>query len=438
MGITGYLPLILITLDIALLIAAFATKKRDFWNLLITVNVVSIISALLTPFAGVFNSSGYEATRQFVNGLFLGMIVMPTYIVILIINIVLKAKFCPDPAHEKTPQPSAPVNAAEAKDNAYVNGNTEVNQPSEPVAPAPVVKKSSPIIPLAVGILMVAAIIAGFYFTSEYNERGTLESFASVKAKEIKSMSEYLNSKYGLNVSSEDVIYYLEKDTNKYSSYELSYENADVPYYAIFKVGDEEIAVADRDGRLSDNRQLKEIDKLITNYFEDKTGNRFNYINFSLPNSDTASPCIKYNAINKILQTEMSDLLTKDNIDQFVEKLLNIDRLKIDFYIKDSAEVYPYEVAEHLSFLQNYTNIDELSIWFYEDGDINYIIYDDLDKTDYEKTGKGWDKGTYIKDSYKFGCTYVEVNEESEIRYLTAKPTGSSTKYGLDWIQKRH
>lgn len=438
MGITGYLPLILITLDIALLIAAFATKKRDFWNLLIAVNVVSIISALLTPFAGVFSSSGYEATSHFINGLLLGIIVMPTYIVILIVNVVLKTKFCPDSTHENTPQPSVPANTTEAKDNAYVNGDAEVNQPSEPVAPAPVVKKSSPIIPLAVGILMVAVIIAGFYFTSEYNKRGTIESFASVKAKEIKAMSEYLNSKYGLNVSSENVIYYLEKDTSKYGTYEFSYVNADVPYYAIFKVGSEEIAVADRDGRISDNRQLKEIDKLITNYFEDKTGNRFNYITFSLPRSDNASPCIKHNAINQILQTEMSDLLTKDNIEQFVQKLFNIDRLKIDFYIQDGIKVYPYEVAEHLSFLQSYTNIEELTIWFYGDGDINYIVYDNLDKTDYEKSEKSWDKGTYVKDIYKFGCTYVEPNEDSDIRYLTARPSISSERYGLDWTQYRH
>ena len=437
MGIMGYLPLILITLDIALLVAAFATKKRDFWNLLITVNVVSIISAVLTPFAGAFNSgSSFDSTALFISGLFLGIIVMPTYIVILVVNIVLKAKFCPDPTHEKNPQPSTPVNATEAKNNAYINGYTETNQPSEP-ATVPTAKKSSPIMPLAVGVFMIVAIIAGFYFTGEYNKRGTLESYASVKAKEIKAMADYLNAKYGLNVSSQDVIYYLERDTNKYHTYGLSYETADIPYYAIFKVGSEEIAVADRDNRLSDNRQLKEIDKLIVDYFEDNTGISFNYINFSLPNSDIAIPCIEYNAINKILQTEMSDLLTKNNIDLLDQKLLNIDRLKINFYIKDSVKVYPYEVAEHLSFLQDYTNIDELTIWFYDNGDISYIIYDNLDKTDYEKTEKSWDKGTYVKDSYKFGCTYVEADEDKDIRFLTAKPSVSSEKYGLDWTQYR-
>ena len=448
MDIFGYLPFIFIFIDIILLVLSLYTKKRDYWNTLITVNVVSLLSIPLMFLMAAFVGNGYDAGVMVLGSIIMGLFLGPLYILILVVNIVLKAKFTKDnPPAATATKPAAAPSAAEQQDNAYINGNTDTDKPSQAPAPAaesapatsitPVSKKSSPALPILIGLIMIVAIVVGFYFKNQYDKRGTLESYASVKAKEIKAMADYLNAKYGLNVSSQDVIYYLEQDTNKYYTYGLSYETADIPYYVIFKVGSEEIAVADRDNRLSDNRQLKEIDKLIVDYFEDKTGISFNYINFSLPNSDIASPCIKYNAINKILQTEMSDLLTKNNIDLFVQKLLNIDRLEINFYIQDSVKVYPYEVAEHLSFLQDYTNIDELTIWFYDDGDINYIVYDNLDKTDYEKTEKSWDKGTYVKDSYKFGCTYVEADEDKDIRFLTAKPSVSSEKYGLDWTQYR-
>lgn len=441
MGIFGYLPFIFIFIDIILLVLSLYTKKRSYWNTLITVNVVSLLSLPLMLVMAGFVKNGYEAGVMIVGSVVMGVLLGPLYIAILVINLILKAKLTKDDTPTTTAaKPTTALSASEQQDNAYINGDADTNKPSEaqgqtqtqtqaPTAEsapattiAPISKKSSPALPILIGLGMVVAIVVGFYFTNEYDRRGTLESYASVKARELDAMANYLNSKYGLNVKSGDAIYYLEKDDNSYSTYGLSSTKANVPYYAIFKVGSDEIAVADRDGRISDNRQLREIDKLIAEYFADKTGLEFDYVTFSMPQEDQSTECIKYSAISKVLQTEIQDKITKDNISSFIEELLDIDRISIDFYIKDSSVKDVWKVAKELEYLGIHENIDEVRIWFYNSGDITYVVRNDLDKTDYSTTEKSWNKGTYVKDSYKFGCTYVAPNEDAEeLRYLEAR-----------------
>ena len=440
MDIFGYLPFIFISIDIVLLIVSLYMRKRYYWNILITVNIVSLLSIIMMFFSSCFARTGYDTAGAIITSVLMGVVLGPIYLIILVVNIVLKAKYTNDSV-PATSRPTKSLGMTTPQDEAYINGGANTEKPAEDPAtalsPIPTANKSSLALPVLIGLAMVVAIAVAFYLKNEYDIRGTIESYASVKTKELDAMAKHLSDKYGLSVSSGNAIYYLEKDTNKYSTYEFSSTKADVPYYAIFKVGSEEIAVADRDGRISDNRQLKEIDKLISQHFLNQTGIDFDYIIFSTVYGDSSTECIKYSAINQVLQTEMNEKITEKNIDKFVEKLLAIDRISIDFYIKDSNIYSPFEATEHLSYLSSYDNIRGIRVWFYNAGDIEYVVKNDLDKTDYSNN-KSWNTGTYVKDSYKFGCTYVVPNQDAEeLRYMeTDLRKTSDNKF--NWLTKHY
>ena len=74
MGIFGYLPFIFIFIDIILLVLSLYTKKRSYWNTLITVNVVSLLSLPLMLVMAGFVKNGYEAGVMIVGSVVMGIL----------------------------------------------------------------------------------------------------------------------------------------------------------------------------------------------------------------------------------------------------------------------------------------------------------------------------------------------------------------------------
>ncbi len=181
------------------------------------------------------------------------------------------------------------------------------------------------------------------------------------QTKQINKMAQYLNDKYGYDVSADDCIYFREQDYGHHIKliYKVKY---DIPYIAIFENNGERITVTDRQGFLGDDGQLDEVSGLITEYFERLTDLPIEYVELkSKFRNDTL--------INEILHHEYNEKLTEKNIGQFVEHMANrYDTVNALLYFK-AEENLQSQLEKITSKLKS---IDELGL----DGSIRFYITD--------------------------------------------------------------
>ena len=369
--------------NLIFLIKSIKTKNNKNWLTLFSINISSLISIILIIGYSIFSS--YLSWNAFIY-VVLCIIALFTNILSLIINSIFKI-----------------IEIIKNKKENIVVEKLDTNT-----------KRKAIIIPL-ISTILITIIICGVD-NSKYFLQLTEETniYNNVRSKEISKMANFLNEKYDMNIQESDCIYYREQDYTKHSDIfgnDAIYYN--IPYIAVFKRSNEKITVVDRKGFISDNRQLKELNNILANYYYQKTGIKFDFIGFN--KTYVGKSMGNDNIINKILQTKFNGLITEQNAEEFINCILQEEDLSITFYIKDNNMEYlkPY-ITEKLDYLKSYTNVEDVKVYTYN-GKLE-ISYKEIEFPNEHKYYGNSNEDYY--DSYKFGCYYVDANSSDLICLL--------------------
>lgn len=371
--------ILLLIFHIYFLIKSVKTRDNKNWLILFSLNVSSITSVILIVCYSLFNKYLDWNILSY-----LGLcLVELCYILIFIISLILKI--------------------IEVKRNKKQNITKEKLHTN-------LIKKSI-MLPL-VFVLFFTFLTCGIDY-SKYvlQQRGEINTYNNVKSKEISKMANFLNNKYNLNIQEKDCIYYREQDYTRHSDIFGNGTTYNIPYIAVFETNNEKITVVDRKGFISDNKQLKDLNQFITDYYQEKTGINFEYVEFS--KSYVGSWSGNDNIINTVLQTKFNKLITDKNIEELINYILQESDLSITFYIKDTNEsnrdVIKESVTKNLNYLKEYPNVEVVNVYGYnEDLDIKHIEIDfPEEQIDYGNSSDDYN------DGYKFGCYYVDSNSNN-------------------------
>lgn len=281
---------------------------------------------------------------------------------------------------------------------------------------------------LATPILYIALITICICFVDflvyEHKEVVEKNRYDTVKKEKIEKMVNYINDKYDAEYTVEDNSFYREY---KYDEVEMAPKKHNDFYIGTFDNGEESITVSvNKDNFLSDNAQIKDISYLIRDYYSDIVGIDIEYV--VIKNKDGN---YEDDLINNTLQFKFNDLITKDNIGEFIDELLNNNDVEMIFYVKDSnnrndlLEV----LIDKLSYLENMDNIQGLSIYLYNSKEEliiqeNYIelygdyLYDEVHLNYYAANMFGF---VYVPNSIEFSEEFKEENTFVTIAFSNKK-----------------
>lgn len=281
---------------------------------------------------------------------------------------------------------------------------------------------------LATPILYIALITICICFVDflvyEHKEVVEKNRYDTVKKEKIEKMVYYINDKYDAEYTVEDNTFYREY---KYDEVEMAPKKHNDFYIGTFDNGEESITVSvNKDNFLSDNAQIKDISYLIRDYYSDIVGIDIEYV--VIKNKDGN---YEDDLINNTLQFKFNDLITKDNIGEFIDELLNNNDVEMIFYVKDSnnrndlLEV----LIDKLSYLENMDNIQGLSIYLYNSKEEliiqeNYIelygdyLYDEVHLNYYAANMFGF---VYVPNSIEFSEEFKEENTFVTIAFSNKK-----------------
>ena len=361
--------------NIYFLIKSIKKKDNKNWLILFSLSISSLISVTLV---GAYSLTNRYLGLDVLGYLAICFFALCAYLLLLIVNSIFKI-----------------VEVKKNKKQSIIPKRLEKN-----------IKKRAIIIPLIL-ITLLTLIVCGFDY-SKYvlHQRGEINTYNNVKNKEINKMANFLNDKYKMNIQESDCIYYREQDYTRHSGIFGNSFTYNIPYISVFKINNKRITVVDRKGFISDNRQLKDINDILINYYYQKTGIKFDYIEFnkSYGGSSTGND----NIINSVLQTKFNTLITDKNIEQFLNYVLQESDLSISFYIKDNSvndmETLKYNIINELEYLRNYTNIEIIKVYGYE-GELA-INHEEIEFPN-EHKDYGTSSDDYY-DGYKFGCYYID------------------------------
>ena len=360
--------------DIYFLVKSIKTRDNRNWLILFSINVSSIISVFLFGWYSLFALAN-KTLKYFIIYFIIYVLVFVVNLLLLIISSILKIN--------------------EAINNKRRN--------IMPIVLTRKVKCKSIFIPLILIILFTLCLCGIDYSKDVIQKRGELNTYNNVKKKEINKMVSFLNDKYSINIMNSDCVYYREQDYTTHNGFMYS-TTFNIPYIGVFKYNNELITVADRKGFISDNRQLGEINDILIEYYYNKTGIKFDYIEFS--KGSGSNWCGDDNIINIILQTKFNELITDDNVEEFLNYVLQEANLSISFYISnvDNMDVLKDDIIDELEYLREYDNILSVNVYGYT-GELDIIHREILfpdEKGDYDIETND------IDDGYKFGCYYQD------------------------------
>ena len=378
--------ILLLIPNIYFLIKSVKTKDNKNWLILFTLNISSIISLILI----VYYLCYLFPNRYLGWNFFLLLLVVPfIFILIFLISLIFKM--------------------IEVKINKKQNNTREKLHSN--------VRRKAIILPLILVLFSTFLICIIDYSKYSLQKRDEINTYDNVKSEEISKMTKFLNDKYDLKISENDCIYYREQDYTSHTDIFGNGSTYNIPYIAVFKTNNEKITVVDRKGYISDNKQLKDLNQLIVNYYQEKTGINFDYVEFR--KSYVGSWCGNDNIINSVLQTKFNKLITDKNIEELINYILQESDLSITFYIKDTdesnREIIKESIINELDYLRGYTNVEKVSVYCYDENlDIRY--------NEIEFTEEQYDYGNSsddYNDSYKFGCYYIDYNSNDFVFSLT-------------------
>ena len=320
--------------NIYFLIKSIKSKDNRNWLILFSINISSIISVVLVGFYALSNLYlGWDGLVY----LLICFLALCAYLILLVVNSIFKI-----------------IEIRKNKKQNIIPKTLERN-----------LKNKAITIPLILITLLTLFLCVFDYSKYVIQQRGELNTYNNVKKKEINKMASFLNDKYNINIQESDCVYYREQDYTRHSNILGNGSTYNIPYITVFKNNNELITVVDRKGFISDNRQLRDLNDILINYYYQKTGIKFDYIEFNKSYGGSWSG--NDNIINAVLQTKFNTLITDKNIEQFLEYILQESDLSISFYIKDNSEnnieTLKYNITNELEYLREYDNIEIVKVY---------------------------------------------------------------------------
>lgn len=216
-------------------------------------------------------------------------------------------------------------------------------------------------------LVTVALIIFGVGMHILYPVTGNGAGLSAVK---INEMVKYLNEKYGMELSAKQCVYSRREDYTYHDAF-LYGTTYDVPNIAIFENDGSYITVTDRNGFLSDDGQLEELNSLLVGYFEDQTGLNIEFVEVrTASNGNITDP-----TLNRILHHSFNEKLTEENIGQFVELIWNDSELWLEliFYFEADEEIETQlqQITQQLGQFRKYSTLKSLRFFISDMEDLN-------------------------------------------------------------------
>ena len=185
------------------------------------------------------------------------------------------------------------------------------------------------------------------------------------RPSKINEMAEYLNKKYGYDVSVADCTYFRKEDYSYHDAFPsgITY---DVPNIAIFDYQGKRITVTDRNGFMGDDVQLGDIEDLfLPDYFTERTGIETAYVEVRRSYNGN----IKDETLNELLHHTFNIKITPENVEEFVQLLWEVDSLELIFYYKPTEDIdtQVQKITHELGFLQNHSNLENLRFYITAD-----------------------------------------------------------------------
>ena len=139
------------------------------------------------------------------------------------------------------------------------------------------------------------------------------------------------------------------------------------------------------------------------------------------------------NKLLKLNKKKESKPSVYDQIDNLFDDL-TVDELSIKFYTRNNNEQIRRQIAENLSYLKNYENIEKLEVNF----NINELTITHKEKEFPEEHYNYGNNEDDYNDRYKFGCLYID-SKNNPINYSMRMDLkrGYSTGKGEDingWV----
>ena len=188
----------------------------------------------------------------------------------------------------------------------------------------------------------------------------------------INRMREFINNKYNTNITDMPLEY---GEENKEISRDILGHtlHRNIPYYAIFPFGDDEIYVIERDGVLSDSGQIREIGYMLGDYMTKITGYEITYVEITTVYAGGAYDT----KIAQFIQEQFNELITDENIDIFFDRICDTEDTELRFYVPETENLTELcsGVTEKLSVFGEKETIKSMKLYVYS-GDIEISKYD--------------------------------------------------------------
>lgn len=218
----------------------------------------------------------------------------------------------------------------------------------------------------------------------------------------IKEMAEHLNKKYGYSFSAEDCFYFREEDYTFHGDAFGFGKTYNIPNIAAFQIDGRTIVVSDRNGFISDDGQLDELNQLLCEYFEDLTGLRPEYV--AIRNSGNGNDTDF--TVNHILQYQFNQRITAENVVAFMDCVWNTEDLELVFYFaqQEDTQLQLEQITTELKKLGSQVHLRSLQFYIRRADKKLNIVYRQPDlNTEYLEYNSSNDH----YDDYKFAFYYV-------------------------------
>lgn len=261
-------------------------------------------------------------------------------------------------------------------------------------------------------IIFILGIVIYNYFSKVYAEY----KYNKTKDYEIEKMAEYISNKYNEKFYADECIYYKEEDYEFHGDIFGNGKDYNIPYIAIFEKNNEQITVVDRKGKVSDDRQLKDLNNIISNYFSNVVGCKIDFVQIKEVHKSGNYDIV----INDYIQNHFNDLITNTNIEEFIKGILKEDNLELIFFLKDTdnREQLIDTITTNLNYLKENENIKKVQFYIYDKNE-------DLVINCFEKR---LEKDYY--DEYKFDYYYVVTKSGENNTFLTTGTMNLDRGYG--------
>lgn len=258
------------------------------------------------------------------------------------------------------------------------------------------------IAPFLIIMLVLFVICIAINLRYVIQEKWESMEYEETKKEEIYKMADFIKDKYNLDFEAKDCVYYREEDYSRHSDLFGNGTTYNIPYIAVFEHEKDRITVVDRNGMLSDNGQLDELNYYIGRYFEKRVGSNIDFVQIR----KTGNGNIEDDTINHILQSKFNEKLTEDNINDFMKEVFKEENLEFIFYVKDSAdrEDLINRVTTKLGYLKDYHNIERVMVYIYNKEE--ELVVNSIEKEFNDEYEQYMTSDDYY-DDYKFGYYYV-------------------------------